>query len=588
MPNRLANATSPYLLQHANNPVDWYPWGQEAINKARQENKPILLSIGYASCHWCHVMAHESFSDPETAKLMNELFINIKVDREERPDLDKIYQTTHYLLTQQPGGWPLNVFLAPDTLTPFYSGNYFPLKPRYELPSFKELIKTISDIYREQFQDILQQNQQLLKFLNTPPELTTKKISIDKKPFEKAEYDLKQSFDMEFGGFGRPPKFCYPSILEFLLRNKSAMAKTTLEHMALGGIYDHIEGGFFRYAVDKKWEIPHFEKMLYDNGQILLLFSLAYKQYHEPLFKRVIHDTAEWTIQKMQSPEGGFYSSMDADTEGHEGKFYLWNKFEIEEVLDEQEAQFADVYFGLHQPPNFDGFWHLHAADSLENIEQRFHVNEKKAYDLFLRVQQKLQAAREKRIHPAIDKKILTAWNALMIKGMLFAGDALQEARYTASAERALTFIHENGWKNKRLIACFNTDLKAYLDDYAFLLDALLAHIKLTGSSHYLEWARQIADVILDHFRDKKTGDFYFTADDHEQLIYRPKSHLDEAIPSGSGVAIRALLELGRLTEETRYLEAAEQGLRTAWGMLLENPSGHCSLLISLSDYLNM
>lgn len=588
MPNHLKNETSPYLLQHANNPVEWYPWGQEAIERAQREKKPILLSIGYASCHWCHVMAHESFEDPETARIMNDLFINIKVDREERPDIDKIYQTTHYFLTQQPGGWPLNLFLSPDDLTPFFSGTYFPREARYQLPPFKDVLQKISGIYQYNSADVKQQSKQLNNLLQSQSATLDNKIKIDKQPLELVEVKLSQIYDAEFGGFGKEPKFPHPTVLEFLLKHKSAMAYDSLRHMAHGGIYDQLAGGFFRYSVDAKWQIPHFEKMLYDNGQLLYLYALAALQTKEELFIRVTRETAEWVIREMQSHEGGYYSSLDADSEGHEGKFYIWNKFEIEELLDENEAKFADVYFGLHELPNFDNQWHLHVANSLEATAKKLDILPETAHRLLASIKQKLFAARGKRIRPATDTKILTAWNALMIKGLLFAGQVLNEPRFIESAEKALIFIHKKLWVNGRLLATYKDEcarFQAYLDDYAFLLDALT--VEFSTNKNHLQFAKQLADDLINHFFDEQAGGFFFTANDHEKLLYRPKNFNDEALPAGNAVAIRALLKLGKIAYESKYRDYVEKTLRAGWALLLEFPVEHCCMLMGLIEYLD-
>lgn len=589
MSNHLKSETSPYLLQHANNPVEWYPWGQEAIDRARREKKAILLSIGYASCHWCHVMAHESFEDEETARLMNNLFVNIKVDREERPDLDKVYQTAHYFLTQQPGGWPLTIFLSSDDLTPFFSGTYFPKTPRYQLPAFKDLLQKISGIYNYNFADVQQQNVQLQNVLHSQVTQIDHKIQIDKKPLELVEVTLSHMYDAEFGGFGHAPKFPRPTILEFLLHQKSAMAFDTLRHMAYGGINDQLEGGFFRYSVDEKWQIPHFEKMLYDNAQLLYLYALAAKQTKENIFIETTRQTAQWAIAKMQSPEGGFFSSLDADSEGHEGKFYVWNKFEIEELLDENEAKFADVYFGLHDSPNFENQWHLHAAVPLEVAAKKFDILPETAHRLLERIRQKLFSAREKRIHPVTDTKVLISWNALMIKGLLVAGYVLNEPTFIDSAETALNFIHEKMWVNGRLLAAYKdgkAHLQAYLDDYAFLLDALVTSLKIKTNFKHLVFAKQLAEILLADFYDSNSGGFYFTAKDHEKLLYRPKVFNDEALPSGNAIAIRALIALEQLGYESKYDNCIENSLRAAWSLMTEFPMEHCSMLLALMDFI--
>ncbi len=580
MQNNLSTETSPYLLQHANNPVHWYPWGDEALKKAREENKPILLSIGYAACHWCHVMAHESFEDQATADLMNELFVNVKVDREERPDLDKIYQTTHALLTQRSGGWPLTVFVSPDTLTPFFSGTYFPRETRNQLPPFKDVLKKINEIYRERQPDVLKQNDSLRTVLQKTISAPADTIVLDAKPLKATVDALSETFDEINGGFGDAPKFPHPSILEFLLEEKSAMVLTTLLCMAEGGIYDQLRGGFFRYSVDKKWEIPHFEKMLYDNGQLLFIYALASKILDEPYFADVAKETAHWAIVEMQAPEGGYYSTLDADSEGHEGKFYVWNLSELESLLTGEEFQMAKIYFGMDEAPNFEDEWHLHIVEALKTPQEK---------KMLASAKSKLLAARENRTRPHRDEKILTAWNALMIKGMFAAGDILQEPEFTKSAKKALTFIKNKLWKDKHLASSYK-DGKArfpgYLDDYAYLLEASLTSLKITPDKTELEFAKQLADAMLEHFQDKTNGGFFFTPDDHEALLYRPKTMMDESIPAGNGVAVRSLLALGQLTGDKRYTDAAEKTLILVWGLLSQYPAEHSSLIMGLKAYL--
>lgn len=586
--NLLAKETSPYLKQHGENPVDWYPWGDEALSKARKEKKPILLSIGYAACHWCHVMAHESFEDEETAELMNKLFVNIKVDREERPDLDKIYQTSHYLLTQQPGGWPLTVFLTPNDLTPFFSGTYFPREARNQLPAFKDVLKTLANIFQNHPEEIAQQNMELLKILQNQGKPLAP-IQLTDEPLHKALSQLQQHYDSINGGFDTAPKFPQPSKLEFLLQSQSLMAAATMQHMAEGGIYDQLEGGFFRYSVDASWQIPHFEKMLYDNGQLLYLYALASNNYDETFFKEISQETAQWSITKMQSPEGGFFSSIDADSEGHEGKFYVWRKEEIKENLTPKEFKIIELYFGLDKPPNFENHWHFVISQSLQAIAQQLSMPFDEVNALVLSAKKKLLALRHKRIPPHLDKKILTAWNGLMIKGLLTAGQNLQMPQFIQAGQQAITFIQQKLWRDKRLFASYGDGkayLSAYLDDYAFLIDALLTAIKVAWNTQHLLFAIDLADALLDHFYDATNGGFFFTANDQEKVLYRPKTMMDEAIPSGNGVAVRVLLTLGHLLGEERYLDAAEKTLQAAWPYLLNYPAEHCALLGGLQDYL--
>lgn len=586
--NRLIHESSPYLLQHARNPVDWYPWRSEALEKARLENKPILLSIGYAACHWCHVMAHESFEDPETAAVMNQYFVNIKVDREERPDLDKVYQATHYLLTRQNGGWPLTVFLTPDDLAPFYSGTYFPREARFQLPAFRDLLLQIAQIYHARGADIKKQTSQLLNILHpAPPVISDLRLNL--QPVQHALQNLKQRFDSQHGGFDGAPKFPQAPKLAFLLLNHSPMAQQTLMRMAQSGLYDQVGGGFFRYAVDDQWRIPHFEKMLYDNAQLLNLYALAFHEYREPLFAAIIQQTAEWVMSTMQSPSGGYYSSMDADADGKEGDYYLWDQNELRASLHPEEFAMIEHYFGLNNPPVIDGRWHLAPAESLVETAAFFNISLPRAIDMLNSAKHKLRAARAARKTPEIDTKILTAANALMAKSLFTAGAILRNPRMLDSAKKAMAMIRQSHWSGNRLLAAGGSEaqpLYGYLDDYAFLIDALLSFLEVEWNPSWLAFAIVLADSMIAHFTDHINGGFYFTADDHEQLLYRPKTTMDEAIPAGNAVAARSLLILGSLLAEPRYLQAAEKALHASWPLLTQYPAEHGSFLIALQDFL--
>ncbi|SPX62162.1 Thioredoxin-related protein [Legionella feeleii] len=585
--NHLIHEKSPYLQQHAHNPVDWYPWGKAAFDKAREENKPILLSIGYAACHWCHVMAHESFEDEETALEMNKSFINIKVDKEERPDLDKIYQTAHYFLSQQHGGWPLTIFLASD-LTPFFSGTYFPREDHYQLPAFKKILHFVTAIYNNQQQDIQEQAKQLKKILQQQYHSPTNSV-LTNRPLELALYNLTASYDANHGGFGVAPKFPQAPKLDYLLDHHSPLASATLAHIAKGGIYDQLAGGFYRYSVDEKWNIPHFEKMLYDNGQLLTLYSIAGQHYAEAFFHDIAAETAEWVIEEMQSSEGGYYSSLDADSEGEEGKFYRWDKTEIQAELTEKEYAVLSHYFGLKQTPNFEQYWHFYVAQPLEKVSKQLSLSMADTKKLLSTAKKKLLAKRNQRPKPFRDEKILTSWNSLMIKGMLLAGYYLAEQHYLNSAERAIHFIKEKLYSKQQLLASYKDGdayLQAYLDDYAFLIDALLTSLTISWRTEHLLFAIELADSVLEHFSDPVAGGFFFTADNHEKLLYRPKTMTDEAIPAGNGILVSALLTLGHLLGEPRYLTAAEKTLQAAWAALMQFPAEHCSLLQGLSNYL--
>jgi uncharacterized protein YyaL (SSP411 family) len=609
--NRLAQETSPYLLQHAANPVDWHPWGAEAFELARTTGKPILLSIGYSACHWCHVMAHESFEDEAIAKLMNDLFINIKVDREERPDVDKIYQLAHHVLAQRGGGWPLTMFLTHDDQKPFFGGTYFPNVPRYGMPSFGDLLQRISAFYAQRGPEIRKQNDSLMQvFAETNPPPPAAATQLSDAPFEAARASLLQSFDKEFGGFGGSPKFPHPTNLELLLRRWRASAHDespdlqslyaatlTLTRMAEGGIYDQVGGGFCRYSVDRYWMIPHFEKMLYDNGPLLGLYAQAAIATGDQLFKRIAIETAEWIIRDMQAPassvEGGYWSTLDADSEGHEGKFYVWTPEQVRSLVDSKEYEVLSQRFGLDREANFEGAWHLHAFRSLDEAAQLSGVSTPEAESLLNSARPKLLAVRNQRVWPGRDEKVLVAWNGLAIRGLAIAarslGDTAQRTRWADSATRALDFIHSTLWKEGRLLAVYKDGqarFPAYVDDYAFLLDALVELLQVRWRPSDLTFATELANALLEHFEDRAAGGFYFTADDAEQLIHRPKAFADEAVPAGNGVAAQALLRLGTLLGDTRYIDAAERTLKAAWSVIERFAAGHASLLVALEEWL--
>jgi uncharacterized protein YyaL (SSP411 family) len=600
--NRLAGETSPYLRQHAHNPVDWYPWNEEALERSRREDKPILLSVGYSACHWCHVMAHESFENAETASVMNEFFVNIKVDREERPDLDKIYQTAHYLLTQRSGGWPLTMFLSPDKV-PFFGGTYFPSEPRHGLPAFKDLLHRVAELYRSHREDIARQNHSVLEVLQqVVPKANPDRAALNASPLDQARQELDTAYDRQLGGFGPAPKFPHPSSLERLLRHYAGtlaagrsdehaleMVHHTLTRMARGGIYDQIGGGFCRYSVDEHWMIPHFEKMLYDNGQLLALYADAWKLTGDSLFSRVCEETAGWVMREMESPEGGYYSALDADSEGEEGKFYVWSRGEVESLLDEEEYRLAAQHFGLDRPSNFEGHWHLYVVRTERQVAQTTDLGDARVAETLDGARRKLLAARDERVRPGCDDKVLTSWNALMIKGMSVAGRHFQRNDWVDSAERAIDFVRRHLWRNQRLLATYKdgvAHLPAYLDDYAFLVDALLEFAQARFRPADMDFAVQLADTLLGHFDDREHGGFYFTADDHEDLIQRPKPLADDATPAGNGVAAYALARLGHLLGEMRYLEAAERTLNGGWDSLVQAPHAHGAMLLALEEHL--
>ena len=602
--NRLARETSPYLLQHASNPVDWYPWGEEALERARRENKPILLSIGYSACHWCHVMAHESFEDPATAALMNELFVNIKVDREERPDLDRIYQLAHQMLIQRGGGWPLTMFLSPLDHRPFFGGTYFPREARYGMPAFGDLLRRVAEFYQTRAADIAQQSEALARaFAEISPPPADPQVALTTEPVAVAREMFAREFDAQFGGFGGAPKFPHPASIAFLLRRWRAtagsdepdlhalyMATLTLTRMSEGGLYDQLGGGFARYSVDQFWMIPHFEKMLYDNGQLLSVAAQAALATGDPLFRRVASETADWIIRDMQSPQGGYWSALDADSEGHEGRFYVWDPQSVREALPDDLYQPFARRFGLDQPANFEGAWHLHVYRSFEDLAAELGRTPEEIEKSIDAGRSILLALRNQRVWPGRDEKVLTAWNGLTIAGMALASRYLNRPELAESATRAVDFIRSNLWRDGRLLAVSKDDqsrFPAYLDDHAFLLDALLELLQTRWRSEDLAWAIALADLLLEHFEDRKHGGFFFTADDHESLIHRSRTFSDEALPAGNAIAAQCLTRLGLLLGETRYLDAAARTLRAAWPQLEHYPHGHAAMLIALEEHLD-
>ncbi|MDH5534981.1 MAG: thioredoxin domain-containing protein, partial [Betaproteobacteria bacterium] len=597
MPNHLVHETSPYLQQHANNPVDWFPWGEEALTLAREQDKPILLSVGYSACHWCHVMAHESFEDPEVAAEMNRHFVNIKVDREERPDLDQIYQTAHAMLTQRSGGWPLTMFLMPDG-TPFFGGTYFPKQPRYGMAGFADLLPRIADAYRTKREEIAKQNGALLEAFSRTLPAPRDGHELKRGPIDAAVRELAQVFDDVHGGIGHAPKFPHPSELAFCLRRHAidgdeialAIARLTLAKMAEGGIYDQLGGGFCRYSVDEFWTIPHFEKMLYDNGPLLALYADAWLATRYPAFSSVAVDTAAWVMREMQAPDGGYYSSYDADSEHEEGKFYVWTPAQAQALLDPDEYAVLAPHYGLDGAPNFeDRYWHLRIQKPLAAVARHLGRPLEECEAQLANGRAKLRAARAKRVWPGRDDKILVSWNALMIRGMARAARVFGEQEWLASAQRATDFIRRALWRDGRLLATYKdgkAHLNAYLDDHAFLLEALIELMQAQFRSADLAFAREIADLLLAQFEDRENGAFFFTSHDHEKLIHRAKPAPDGAMPSGNGIAAFALQRFGHIVGEPRYLKAAERTLGLFYPALERNPSAFGSLVSALEEWL--
>jgi uncharacterized protein YyaL (SSP411 family) len=601
MPNRLATQTSPYLRQHAENPVDWYPWGEEALALARAQNKPILLSVGYSACHWCHVMAHESFEDAAVASEMNRHFVNIKVDREDRPDLDQIYHTAHAMLTQRSGCWPLTMFLMPDG-TPFFGGTYFPKNARHGMAGFLDLLPRIAEAYRDKQEEIGKQNAALIDALQRTLPAPEDGKEMKRAPLDAAVREFAQVFDDVHGGIGHAPKFPHPFELAFCLRRHAldggelglAIARLTLTKMAEGGIHDQLAGGFCRYSVDEFWDIPHFEKMLYDNAALLALYGDAWLVTGQPLFEKTARGIAQWVMRDMQSQgkenEGGYYSSLDADSEHEEGKFYVWTPTEVKALLTAEEYAIVAPHYGLDGAPNFEGrHWNLRVSKPLATVAGLAGITPQECERLLDAARAKLLAARVKRVWPGRDEKILTSWNALMIRAMARASRAFNEPAWLASARRALEFIRGTLWKNGRLLATYKdgtAHLNAYLDDYAFLLDALMETMQSEFRKEDLDWACALADTLLDQFEDREAGGFFFISHDHEKLIHRAKPGHDNATPSGNGIAAFTLQRLGHLVGEPRYLRAAERALKLFYPAMERQASGFVSFATALDEYL--
>lgn len=598
--NRLAGEISPYLLQHAHNPVDWFPWGLEALQKAQDEDKPILLSIGYSACHWCHVMAQESFEDPATAELMNRLFVNIKVDREERPDLDKVYQLAHQILSQRPGGWPLTVFLTPQQL-PYFAGTYFPRESDANMPSFSDVLTQIAQTYREQGEAITEQNEALLEAMQQSIPRANLQTKLTPAPLDTGRRELENQFDTQYAGFGKAPKFPQPSSIDRLLRHWShtrtaghedrralELARLSLHAMAGGGIFDQLGGGFCRYSTDEQWMIPHFEKMLYDNGQLLGLYCQAWQACGDADFARVARETGAWVMREMQGPEGGYYAAQDADSEGEEGRFYVWTREQIRELLNEQEYRVVELHYGLDREANFEEHWYPHIFVTLQDVARRLGLSPQQARERLDSARQKLFTARDGRVHPGTDTKILSAWNGLMIKGMAVAASILKEPEFLHSAQRAVDFIRQSLWQDGRLLAVYKdgqAKQPAYLDDHAFLLDALLQLLQAQWRQQDMDFAIDLAEALLRDFEDQDGG-FFYTAHHHEALIHRPKPTMDEAIPSGNGVAATALQRLAHLLGEARYQTATERCLKACWPSITQFPHVHNALLTALEESL--
>ncbi|MEX0374864.1 thioredoxin domain-containing protein [Spiribacter pallidus] len=599
--NRLADATSPYLRQHADNPVHWQPWDETALAAARDEGKLILLSIGYSACHWCHVMAHESFEDAQIAAQMNRDFINIKVDREERPDLDRIYQTAHQLLTGRGGGWPLTVFLTPDQL-PFFAGTYFPRQGRQGMPGFDAVMERVVEVYRDRPEEIHEQNADMQQVLERLAAVSGEAELPGREALEDARLQLGERFDPAFGGFGSAPKFPQPVALNRLLRHYARsersvdadrgalhMACHTLRRMALGGLYDQVGGGFARYSVDGEWMIPHFEKMLSDNALLMSVATDAHRATGDRFFRRIARETGEWALREMRLPEGGFATSLDADTSEGEGVFYLWTPDEVRDVLDADEAELVILRLGLDEKPNFEGRWHPQVHMAFSELAKRLQTPRDGLVQRWQSAQAKLRKARDERERPGRDDKALTAWNALMIRGLARAGRLLGLPEFIDAAEAAEQFVHQHLWRDGRLLASWRAgqaDLPGYLDDHAFMLDALIELQQARWDSQRMAWATRLGDVLLEQFEDPRVGGFFFTAADHESLIQRPRTFTDDALPSGNGIAALALNRLACLVGEPRYSKAAERAVRAGAEQLEQTAAAQCALLDALDELI--
>jgi uncharacterized protein YyaL (SSP411 family) len=579
--NRLAKETSPYLLQHARNPVDWYPWGEEAIERARREGKPILLSIGYSACHWCHVMERESFEDPAVARIMNEHFVNVKVDREERPDIDHIYMQAVQAMTGH-GGWPMTLFLTPEGV-PFYGGTYFPPAPRHGLPGFPQVLTAIAEAWRTRRDEVVRSSEQVAAELSRSEHLRAAAQGLSEEILGSAFHGIAAQADEAGGGLAGAPKFPQPMVWEFVLRywkrtgDESAerLVRTTLTRMARGGIYDQLGGGFHRYSVDARWLVPHFEKMLYDNAQLASLYLHAWLAFGDPEYRRIVEETLDYVLREMTDPAGGFYSAQDADSEGEEGKFFVWTPDEIRDVLG-PDADLALSYWGVDRGPNFEGkniLWVPGAPDP-ERIAP---------------LRRRLLAARERRVHPARDDKVLAAWNGLAARAFAEAGRVLGRADYVAAATRNVAFVlgaMRDGGRLLRAWKAGRARLKGYLEDYAMTAAALLDVYEATFERRWLDEARRLADALLDLFWDDGVAGFYDTGRDHERLVVRPRNLFDNAVPCGSSVAIETLLRLAVLTGDRRYGDRAVAALRPMADLMARHPTAFGRFLGALDFHI--
>jgi hypothetical protein len=594
MPNRLATETSPYLLQHAGNPVDWYPWTPDALERAKRENKPILLSIGYAACHWCHVMAHESFEDPETAALMNERFVNVKVDREERPDLDSIYMQAVQAMTGH-GGWPMTVFLTPDG-APFYGGTYYPPTDRHGMPSFKRILTAVSDAWRSKPAEIAQTVDALRDLYVASQPVAGEPLSASL--FDQAYQTMSRGYDEEHGGFGGAPKFPQTMSLEFLLshwaRRGTENALSMVEHsflqMARGGMYDQVGGGFARYSVDNRWLVPHFEKMLYDNALLVRLGAHLWQATKNPEIRRIVAETIHWAEREMRSPERGFYSSLDADSEGHEGKFYVWDATELDAALG-ADAPVLRAYWGVTDGGNFEGknILSVAAADQ-RALARQFAIAPDELEPIVMRAKETLYAVRAKRVWPARDDKILASWNGLMVRALAEAARAFGDESYRALAVDGARFLFDRLVRDGRVLRSFSggrARIAGYLEDYASLGLAALAVYELTFDEQWLARARTLGEAMTTWFWDEGGGVFFDTSSDHETLITRPRDVYDNATPSGTSLATELLLRLAELFDDADARRRAERAVDSIAPAIARYPLAFGHLLASADMLVN-
>ena len=592
--NHLATETSPYLLQHAHNPVDWFPWSEKALEKAKHEDKPILLSIGYSACHWCHVMEHESFEDTSIAQQMNDNFINIKVDREERPDLDQIYMSAVQLMTGS-GGWPLTVFLTPDA-KPFYGGTYFPPDDRFNRPGFRRVLVTISEAYRERRSDVVKNAQTLIEQINAQSTRADADSEIGVDLMEQAQSGIASQFDTSHGGFGSAPKFPPSMTIDFLLRHHHRtgselslqISNLTLHKMAFGGLYDHLGGGFHRYSTDEKWLVPHFEKMLYDNALLGRAYIDAFKVTGLPLYQRIVEETLDFVGREMRDSGGGFYSTLDADSEGVEGKFYVWSRDEFDDVVG-PDRDILGRYLDVTQQGNFEGHNILNVPEFPDAFSQSEGVSSEQLGEWMKEARHRLLERRETRVRPARDEKILTDWNGLMLRTYADAAACLGRADYRQIAESNAEFLLSVMWDGERLLHAFKDGkarFNAYLDDYANLADGLLGLYELTFEERWLRASIQLVEYMIKNFWDEENGGFFFTGNGHETLVARTKEYFDNATPSGNSMAAGLLARLGKLLDRNDFTDKSERICKSAGEYIRRFPSGFGKMLAAV-DFLS-